>query len=199
MEVDLENARCAALVLDVQELFMSPDGPFANTTVEPMIAALNTFLAGCRELACPVVFSSYVLRADLLDAGLLRDHPVVRAGHFSEGSPLVRIDRRVSVEEADIQLRHNRPSAFFRTDLESVLGSLGVDALLLAGLSVNNAVSATARDAFARDIPAVVVRDCTGAAPFEPAEAHDIFFAILDTWTAGVASASHVFARLRRA
>ena len=92
---------------------------------------------------------------------------------------------------------HNRPSAFFRSDLDAVLAGLGADALVLCGLSVNNAISATARDAFARDLPTIVVRECTGAAPWETE--HDTYFEILATWTAEVASAENVLARLRGA
>ncbi len=195
---DLDPSGCVALVLDAQALFMAPDGPFRNQCAEPLVSALNTFLGGCRALAVPVVFSNYVLRADLRDAGLLRDLGAVVAGHWSEGSPWVRVDPRLERADTDIEVRHHRPSAFFGSDLEAVLSSLGASTVLLAGLSVNNAISATARDAFARDIPAIVVRDCVGAAAFEPAEQLEIYFAILDTWTAEVATGTDVLARLGR-
>jgi isochorismate hydrolase len=93
-------------------------------------------------------------------------------------------------------VRHNRPSALFRSDLEAVLRGVGADALLLTGVSVNNAISSTARDAFARDLPALVVRDCVGAAPWEPEDLHAAYFDTLATWTAEVADSSEVLARL---
>ncbi len=82
-------------------------------------------------------------------------------------------------------------------DLEAVLAGVGADALLLTGLSVNNAISSTARDAFARDLPAVVVKDLVGAAPWEPAEKHETYFEILSTWTAEVAGSADVLDRLQ--
>ena len=195
IQVDLSRHKPAALVTDMQELFTSAEGPFSNTTSEPLISAQNAFLDGCRSLDVPVVFSNYVLRDDRLDAGLLRDMPWVSAGHMSESSPWVRVDRRLERASSDIEVRHNRPSAFFRSDLDAVLIGLGTDALLLCGLSVNNAISATARDAFARDIPTIVVRECTGAAPWE--SEHETYFQILSTWTAEVVAAEEVLARLR--
>ena len=194
MHFDLDGLRPVLLVIDVQELFTQPDAPFANDGAGPMLTTLNAFMADCRGRDIPVVLSSYVLRADLSDAGLLRGNPVVDAGHFSEGSKWLCIDRRLDVADSDIQIRRNRPSAFFGAELDATLRRLGSTVVLLAGLSVNNAISATARDAFARDFPTLVIRECTGAAPMEPAS--DVYFEILDTWTAEVASGTEVLARL---
>lgn len=196
MKVKLSRGRCAVVVTDVQEVFASPDGPFANTRAGAMIDALNAFLPACRRAGLPVIFSNYVLRSDLADAGLLADLPAVQQGFLSDGSPWVEVDRRLHREAGEIKTAHNRPSAFYGSELDGLLSSLGADTLILCGLSVNNAVSATARDAFARDIPTVVVRDCVGPAPFEPAELLDVYFDVLDTWTAEVAFSQQVVRRL---
>ena len=197
IEVDLSRRKPAVVVTDVQELFTAAEGPFENTTSVPLLESLNAFLRECRNLGVPVVFSNYVLRDDRLDAGLLRDAPWVVAGHMGESSRWIRVDRRIERAPSDVEVRHNRPSAFFRSELDAVLAGLAVDAIALCGLSVNNAISATARDAFARDLPTIVVRECTGAAPWETED--DTYFAILSTWTAEVASADDVLARLRAA
>lgn len=194
IQVDLSRHKPAVVVTDMQELFTAADGPFSNRTADRLVAELGSFLSRCRCLGVPVVFSNYVLRDDLLDAGLLRDMPWVVAGHMSESSPWVRVDRRLERSASDIEVRHNRPSAFFGSGLAAVLTGLAADAVILCGLSVNNAISATARDAFARDLPAIVVRECTGAAPWETE--HDTYFRILSTWTAEVASADDVLTRL---
>ncbi|MGI9659391.1 MAG: isochorismatase family protein, partial [Gaiellaceae bacterium] len=151
----------------------------------------------CRSLSVPVLFSNYRLRADLGDAGLLSELSSVAAGHWSEGSPWLEVDPRIERAESDVDVFHHRPSGFSGTDLDTVLSGVGARTLLLAGLSVNNAISATARDAFARDIPAVVVGGCVGAAAFEPVEQLATYLAILDAWTAEVVSSDAVLARLR--
>lgn len=192
--LDLATLNPAVLVVDMQAVFVSPDGPFANATAGPLIDALNPFLAGCRSRGLPVIFSNYLLRDDLRDAGLLCASPV--AAHITESSPSAGVDPRIEQAETDLDVRHSRPSALFRSDLVAVLDDLGADALILTGVSVNNAISSTARDAFARDIPALVVRDCVGATPGEPAELHASYFATLATWTAEVADAADVLERL---
>jgi nicotinamidase-related amidase len=192
--VDLAKTPAAVVVLDAQELFAAPDGPFENRSAQPMVDALNAFLPGCRSLGIPVVFSNYVFRDDLRDAGLLRDQPWVEAGHMCASSPWVAIDRRLTRVDDDILVTHHRPSAFFRTSLDTVLASVGADAVVLCGLSVNNAIAATARDAFARDLQPLVVRDCTGAAPWETEL--DTYFETLATWTAEVATSAETLERL---
>jgi nicotinamidase-related amidase len=191
--LDLGTASPAVLVIDMQVAFVSPDGAFGNDA-GPLIEQLNGFLDGCRSRGLPVIFSSYLLRADLADAGLLSGNAA--AEHFAQAAAGAPVDPRIRRGDGDIDVRHNRPSALFRSDLEAVLGGLGADALLLTGVSVNNAISSTARDAFARDIPALVVRDCVGATPWEPEEKHETYFEILATWTAEVAGSAEVLARL---
>ena len=192
--VDLAAGSPAVLVVDMQVAFVSPDGAFGNDAGE-LIERLNPFLDRCRELAVPVIFSSYLLRGDLMDAGLLAGNDA--AAHFADTAPGAVVDPRITGAGTDLDARHNRPSALFRSDLEAVLEGVGADAILLTGVSVNNAISSTARDAFARDLPALVVRDLVGATPWEPEELHASYFETLATWTAEVADSTDVLRRLQ--
>jgi biuret amidohydrolase len=192
--VDLAVATPALLVIDMQVAFVSPDGAFGNDAGE-LIERLNPFLDRCRGLGVPVIFSSYLLRADLKDAGLLRGNEA--AAHFADSAPGAGVDPRIRRARGDLAARHNRPSALFRSDLEAVLDGVGADTILLTGVSVNNAISSTARDAFARDLPVVVVKDLVGATPREADEKHETYFEILATWTAEVADSVDVLARLQ--
>ena len=192
--VDLSTASPVVLVIDMQVAFVSSDGAFGNDAGE-LIERLNPFLDRCRELGVPVIFSSYLLRGDLRDAGLLTGSDV--APHFADTAPGAGVDPRIRRAESDVDARHNRPSALFRSDLDALLDVLGVDTLILTGVSVNNAISSTARDAFARDLPALVVKDLVGATPWEPEELYESYFDTLATWTAEVADSSDVLARLQ--
>lgn len=194
MKFSLENSRPLALVLDLQELFTSASGPFENVASRELIENVNGLLSALRENRVPVVFSSYVLADDLSDAGLLKENPIVKQGYFSTGSNWMKWDRRLQFESSDILISRNRPSAFYGSDLSALVESLHTDVLLLCGLSVNNAVSSTARDAFALDIPAIVVRDCTGVAPWE--KHMDVYFEILDDWTAEVLTSAELLKKI---
>jgi nicotinamidase-related amidase len=191
---DLHTLRPAVLVIDMQSSFIAADGPFRNAGMDPVIAALNRFLQQARMRGLPVLFCNYMLRADGSDAGLLRDAPWL--GHMLENAPTIGVDPRVERRGTDEDMRHPRPGAFHGTELESWLRRRNCNAVILTGVSINNAISTTAREAVARDIAAIVVRDCVAGAPFEPVELLPAYFQVLDTWTAEVADGADVLARL---
>ena len=194
MNVIQENSRLLALVLDLQVVFTSAAGPFKNVASADLIDNVNALLRTLRVKQVPIVFSSYVLADDLSDAGLLKDNPLVKQGYFCAGSSWMKWDKRLQLLSSDILISRNRPNAFRGEGLSGLLEFLHIDALLLCGLSVNNAISSTARDAFARDIPTVVIKDCTGAAPWETHS--DIYFEILDDWTAQVLTSAELLKKL---
>ena len=191
MRTQLASTRPAVLVLDMQRVFIGADGPFDNPAV---VDAVNAFLPRAREAGLPVILSCYTLRDDLADAGLLSDQPHIR--DMRRGAPRAAVDPRIELADSDLVCHHNRPSAFFRSDLDHVLRTLGSQSLILTGVSINNAISSTARAAFARDIPAVVVRECVAAAPWE--EHTEVYLAVIDTWGAEVASADEVLTAVTR-
>lgn len=149
-DVALVPRRCAVVAIGFQRLSLDPEGPYRSEGGAPIIKALNGFLDKVRPPGVLVVFSNYVLRDDMRDAGLLSENLVIKDGHMCASSPWVALDPRVRRIPADAVLTRNRPSAFFRSDLEGILRSRGVDTLILASASVDNALNATARDAFAR-------------------------------------------------
>lgn len=195
MEFNLSKTKPALLIVDLQELFTSATGPFENKLAAPLIAEVNRFSQTCAERDIPVIYSRYSFSDDLTDAGLLADNPLVKEGYFRDSSEWMQLDKNLQVLPASIHLQRNRPGAFCNGGLDSCLQELGSDTLLLCGLSINNAISTTAREAFARDIPCVVVRQCSGAAPFE--NDLDAYFETLHIWTAEVADAENVLARLK--
>lgn len=66
-------------------------------------------------------------------------------------------------EEEDIIVTKHRYSAFIHTKLDSVLHTLNVRNLLMAGVSTNVCVESTARDGFMLDYNVVLLSDCTAA------------------------------------
>jgi nicotinamidase-related amidase len=56
-----------------------------------------------------------------------------------------------------------RDSAFFGTDLDLWLADRDVGRLVLAGVSTESCIAATATDAYARDLHVVLVEDATAS------------------------------------
>lgn len=193
-DVPLDPRRTVLLAVGFQRLFLAEDGPQPNPRGDELVRALNRLTAAVRARGVGVVFSHYVLRDDLADAGLLAGNAVVREGHMCAGSSWTRVDPRAHVAAEDVQLRRNRPSAFSGADLGELLERRGTRALIVPSVSANNALSATVRDAFARDLPCVIPRECVGVAPPETTLAAGL--EILDTWTAEVTAAETIVTRL---
>ena len=196
MEIDLGLSQPALLVLDLQELFTSAEGPFENKDAGELIEYVNSFVEECEKLELPIIYSRYLFRDDLTDAGLLAENALVKEGSFCESSKWMQLDHRLFKSETRIDLHRSRPGAFWNGKLEQTLVEHNIDTLLLCGLSINNAISTTAREAFARDIQVVVVKECCGAAPFE--QAREIYFDILHTWTAEVVPVEDLKQRLKK-
>jgi nicotinamidase-related amidase len=68
-----------------------------------------------------------------------------------------------------IEIRKTRDSAFAGTELERILNDLGVDHLVVAGVSTEACVAMTAAEAYARDLHVTLALDAIASAD---AEAH---------------------------
>ncbi len=64
-------------------------------------------------------------------------------------------------EPGDIVLYKHRYSGFYKTDLDDILKSLGVQHLIFTGCTTSVCVESTMRDAMFRDYYCLLLADCT--------------------------------------
>lgn len=115
---------------------------------------------------------------------------VAAAGRrFDADSPATAIDDRLAPQSGDIVVRKTRVGAFSTTDLDRQLRDLGIDTLILAGISTSGVVLSTLRDASDRDYQIVVLAD--GCADFDP-EVHDVLMRKVFSRQAHVATVAEV-------
>jgi nicotinamidase-related amidase len=72
-------------------------------------------------------------------------------------------DRVEGLGEPDHVVVKTRDSAFYDTDLSTWLSDRGIEQLVLAGVSTESCIAATAVDAYARDLRVVLVEDATAS------------------------------------
>jgi maleamate amidohydrolase len=65
-------------------------------------------------------------------------------------------------EDSDIYLLKRYPSAFFGTDLSTILRNRGVDTVLIMGVTTSGCVRASIVDAFSHGFKTIVVEDACG-------------------------------------
>ena len=78
---------------------------------------------------------------------------------FHADSPATAIDERVAPAPGDVVVRKTRVGAFSTTDLHDQLQDLGVDTIVLAGISTSGVVLSTVLEAHDLDYRVVVLAD----------------------------------------
>jgi ureidoacrylate peracid hydrolase len=166
----LDTHRTALLVVDMQNAFCHPEGSLAKLgkDVSMCVAAV----APCRRLVdtahaanVPVIYTRIVYRRDYRDRGIiphekrpmLKDVATCVAGTWDAAL----VDEFVPRPE-DFVLDKNRPSAFFNAPTDTYLRNLGIETLVVCGVTTSMCVESTVRDAGQMDYRTFVVRDATG-------------------------------------
>ena len=165
----LPFGNCPALiVIDMVEAYLQPGSPL-YAGVEDAAASAARLVAAARAAGLPVIFTNVEYAPGGADGGVFyRKVPALAV--FQKGSPLGAFPAMLSPEQGDLVITKRYASAFFATHLAATLTSLGVDTLIIAGVSTSGCVRATALDACQNGFLPFVVRDACGdrhAAPHE--------------------------------
>jgi nicotinamidase-related amidase len=165
---DIRPGNAALLVIDMQQDFVAEGAPYeCGAAGREIVDRINRLAAACREADIPVILTAQVHRADGSDLGAVRHlHPLTAAGAaLREGTEGVELVPEIEIGPRDHFIRKPRYSAFFGTDLETLLRNFGATVLLIAGVATNVCCESTARDAFFRDYEVVFLADATATVP----------------------------------
>ena len=168
--LDIDPARTALLVIDMQNAFVMPGGSMARLGLSTarghaIIEPVYRLVDACRKHGLAVIHTYTVFRPDYGDAGLVaRRFPALqRLGHIMSGTWDAQIVERLLPRAGEYVIPKSRFNAFYGTNLEIVLRSLGVTSLIVAGVATNVCVDSTVREAFIRDIAVILPRDATAS------------------------------------
>ena len=151
------GSRPAILVIDMCRGITEPGKMYINMDTHiPCIAAI---LDAARRVGAPVIFTTVAYHADLSDAGMFGKKARL-VQDFLYGSPLVDIDPRLPVLESDHLMVKKFPSAFYGTNLQSMLTGVGVDTTVVVGNSTSGCIRATVCDSVSGGFRTVVPEDC---------------------------------------
>lgn len=187
--------RPALLVVDLCRAYTDPHGPFALPRPESFIGATERLLAAAREAGVPVLWTAVRYRADLSDAGWFGVKvPALRA--FAEDATDGWGDLTLDPARSETVVVKQHASAFVGTGLAETLQAAGVDTLVVTGVSTSGCVRATATDAIAVGLRAIVVAEACGD---RDEELHRNNLADLDAKYADVVTLDEALAGLARA
>lgn len=165
-------ARTAVVVIDMQVDFASPDGALGGfidmSVVEPALAAAERLVASARAIGVPVVFVGLNTTPET-DSAAWNERMRRRGGDPDVDAALCRADA-VGSEfygpkplPGELVVHKTRYSGFVGTDLDVQLTKMGVDTLVVAGLTTECCVDSTVRDAFSLDYHVFVAADACAA------------------------------------
>lgn len=178
-DVEIDLARTAILVVDMQNDFCHPDGWLASigvdvTPARAPIGPLTAVLPRLRSAGVPVVWLNWGNRPDLMNIspGLLHVYKpdgtgcglgdalpcgarVLEAGSWSAAL----VDELVP-DPQDLFVDKYRMSGFWDTPLDAILRNLDITTLLFAGVNVDQCVLCTLQDANFLGYDCLLLEDC---------------------------------------
>jgi ureidoacrylate peracid hydrolase len=167
----------ALLVIDMQNDFIADEGLIARegrdvSQAKEMAKHLPTLIKTARETGVFVVFVRNVYTSEqnfYLSDVWLEQAARKRAGGYTRipvcaaGSWGGDFYGDVRPEPHDPIVTKHRYSAFYNTDLDTILRANGIRTLVLTGVVTNVCIETSAREAFVRDYYVVVVNNGTAA------------------------------------
>jgi len=176
----MENA---ILIIDMQNDFVLPGAPLCVAGARETVPSIKKFLEYGREKKWKII---HVVR-EHDSAGTNADKPRRHLfenggkGYCVSGSEGAKIVEGLEPLENETVLKKTRNSAFFGTNLDSLLRRMKVERVFIAGTQYPNCIRGTAADAMCLDYDVTVVTDCCSAKTSEIAAAN-----ILDMENMGI-------------
>ncbi|UCE65112.1 MAG: cysteine hydrolase [Candidatus Zixiibacteriota bacterium] len=159
-KMELNAEKSALMVIDMQEFFLDESSPTFTCGGLAIIPKLKELISAFRDGGRPVIYTRHVHNPQLNDIGIMEWW---WEGICLEGSPESEVHKSIAPLPGEKQILKHRYSAFYNTDLETVLRCLKIEDLVICGIMTNLCCESTARDAYFRDYRVFFPADGTGS------------------------------------
>jgi len=160
----------ALLMIDFVEAYFDPDCDLFADVDDALQSALRVREAA-HKVGIPVILTNVVYQDGGLDGGRFFEK-VRPLRNFLRGNPMGDWPRGLTPTKNELVISKQYPSAFFSTSLASTLTAMGVDNVILTGLTTSGCVRASCVDSMSHGFITTVVRDACGDRHSEPHEAN---------------------------
>jgi len=194
------------IVVDMQNDFVAEGAPMETPAARSTVPQLSEALSLCRASGMHVIYTAHVHRADGSDLGGFKDLDARIAQHQAlvDGTEGVEIYPALKPAPGEHVIKKHRYSAFFGTDLDTILREWGVDTVIISGTTTENCCLSTARDALFRNYRVLFLSDATatydypdrGYGAMTNADVHHATLVVLACSTAEVLTVSDLGKRL---
>ncbi len=139
--------------------------------VEDALASALRVREVARAAGIPVIYTNVTYREDGADGGVFfRKAPVLK--NFIVGSPMGDWPLDLKPADGEFVISKQYPSAFFGTSLASTLHVMGIDTLIITGVTTSGCIRATCVDTMSHGFIPIVVADACGDRHEAPHEAN---------------------------
>jgi nicotinamidase-related amidase len=195
---DVVADRCALLVIDMQDEFIKPGWtPYWVPEATRMVPRVAAFIAQCRKVGIPVIFTTFAATHRRLDrprSGAFMPNRYGADGESDAWFKDGRIWHELAPCEDDVVIRKPSYGAFYDTPLETILRNLGRDTIIIAGTLTNFCCGTTARQGYERGFNVVFGSDLTAT---DDAETQNAELSVLRKGFARVMPAQEIVAALQ--
>jgi len=176
----LRPSETALIIVDMQNAYASPGGyldlaGFDISGAAPAIEKIREAADAARAAGMPVIFFQNGWDPDYVEAGgpgspnwhkshalrTMRRQPELMGKLLARGGWDYELVQALPPQPGDIVIEKPRYSAFFNTNLDSLLRSRGIRSLVFTGIATNVCVESTLRDGFFLEYFGVVLHDAT--------------------------------------
>jgi nicotinamidase-related amidase len=147
-----DPGKSALLVIDMQEHFAA----LTDIIIDRVLSVIDA----CRFSGVHIFFTRHGHMNPAQDGGLLVEW---WGEAIQYGSPDWEIVSVLCPQDQDTVIDKNRYSAFYRTNLDTMLKERGIEDIIICGILTNCCCETTARDAFMRDYRVFFLSDATTA------------------------------------
>ena len=184
LEIDIR--RTAVIIVDMQNAFVSKGGMFDLSgkdisKVQEIIEPIKRIISAARAKGLRVIYIAHRHSPDLRDSGgpnspnwykgdlrSYHEHPEWRDKLIIAGTWGAEIVEELKPSEGDILIVKPRYSAFFGTNLDTILKTYDIKYLAFVGVSTTICVETSIRDAFNLEYFPILISDAaaSGGPPF---------------------------------
>lgn len=155
--------KAALVIVDVQNDYCHPEGSLGQrgadvSGVADMMPNLHRLLDSARNHEVPLIFIQ-TFHEDATDSEVWRERSAGKSSSVCRTGSWGAEFYEVEPKPGEIVVNKHRYSAFINTRLDSVLRTLGIETLIMTGVSTNVCVESTARDGFMMDYHIVMLKD----------------------------------------
>ena len=161
------NNKSALIIVDMQNFFYGKEPLIPITKYKEIIENQIQLIKLARNKNIPIIWTR--AHHENLKNSIYQE---LNPYHFENGEPIFTkksvhfdiIDElRIYINKEDIFIDKDKYSAFYNTNLNTILREKEIKTLIFTGVTTNICVESTIRDAFEYDYTPILISDCTSS------------------------------------